>query len=107
MSIEVWSDWFRDTVTIERALTMNEYGERTYGAATSYIARISGKVTQVRDVTGEERVSRHQVLIATTAAITPADRLTLPSGYEPTQPPILAVTTPRDEQGPHHTRIFV
>ena len=84
----------------------NSYGESTWGAAVNYKARVQGKMQMVRDVTGVERVSSVTCYVATTAAIGPKDKLTLPSNFTPASPPILAIARESDESGDHHVVIY-
>ena len=94
------------TITVTPYSSQNRYGEPTYGAAQSYKALVQQKVRQVRDLAGEERVSMVTVYVNTTAAITPRDKLTLPSGFTPQTPPIIQVARQSDEVGLHHCVIY-
>ena len=84
----------------------NRYGEPTYGTAKEYKGRVQQKVRQVRDLTGEERVSMVTIFLDTTDAITPRDKLTLPAGFTPQTPPIISVARQSDEAGLHHSVIY-
>lgn len=94
------------TVIIAPWTGQNAYGEPTYGAAVSYTARVQGKMRMMIDANGVERVSSVTVYVATTAAIGPKDKLTLPGGWTPASPPIIAVQRVSDEHGDHHTVIY-
>lgn len=94
------------TITVAPWASQNAYGEPSYLSAVSYIARVQGKTRMVRDSTGVERVSTVTVYVATTAAIGPKDKLTLPSGWTPASPSIIAVQRVSDESGDHHTVIY-
>ena len=93
-------------IAIEPYQSHNQYGEPTYGAAVTYTARVQGKVRMIRDSTGVERVSTVMCYVATTAAIGPKDKLSLPSGWVPASPPILSVQRVSDESGDHHIVIY-
>lgn len=94
------------TITISPYQSQNQYGESVFGSAVSYTARVQGKMRMVRDSLGVERVSTVTCYVATTAAISPKDKLTLPSGFLPATPPILAVERQADEHGDHHVVIY-
>ena len=94
------------TVTLAPYISQNAYGEATWGTPVSYTARVQGKMRMVRDSLGVERVSTVTCYLATTAAISPKDKLTLPSGFLPASPPILAVERQADEHGDHHIVIY-
>lgn len=81
----------------------NKFGEPTYGSDVSYTAMVEQRVRQVRAMTGEERISTTTVYLDTTTALTPRDRVTLPSGYVPNQPPIISIERLSDEDGLHST----
>lgn len=94
------------TITVAPWASQNAYGEPTYGSAVSYTARVQGKTQMVRDSVGVERVSTVTVYVATTASIGPKDKLTLPNGWTPASPSIIAVQRVSDESGDHHTVIY-
>lgn len=97
---------FSQTITIAPYSGQNSYGESTWGTAVSYAARVEGKMQMVRDSLGAERVSSVTCYVATTTAISPKDKLTLPSGWTPASPPILAVQRQTDELGDHHIVVY-
>lgn len=107
MSVDEFVDYFTQTVTVEPPSGKNAYGELTYGTSTTYKARIVGRTKTVTDKEGRERVSMYTVYLNTNAVIDPDSRVTLPSGYAPSQPKLLAVGTYPDETGPHHTTLFL
>jgi hypothetical protein len=94
------------TITLAPYVSQNAYGESTWGAAVSYQARVQGKMKMIRDFTGVERVSTVTCYVATTEAISPKDKLTLPSSFVPQTPLILAVERQADEHGDHHVVIY-
>lgn len=94
------------TVTLTPWTGQNAYGEPTYGTAVSYTARVEGKVRMVRDSIGVERVSTVAVYLATTTSISPKDKLTLPSGWTPQSPPLLAVQRHADDSGDSHMVLY-
>lgn len=99
-------DLFVHTVTIAPYSSVNSYGEASYGTAVSYTAYVEGKQRMIRDSQGQERVSSVTVYLATTAALSPKDKLTLPSGWTPQTPAILAVQRVADDRGDHHVVLY-
>lgn len=88
--------------------TFTSRGKPNYEAAVSYDCAIQpGGNTRVRLDTGEEVKATWVIYVNTTTHINPVSRLTLPSGYAPQQPPILRVALWADEDGSHHTVIYV
>lgn len=104
--LSIWRDFYRDTVTIEPFSSQDSHGQPAYGDPVTYTARVVGKVRQVRDVNGLERVSTATTYILDTVALTPRDRITLPSRFSPTQPNILSIAQEPDERGWHHTVVY-
>jgi hypothetical protein len=103
-----FSDFLNDTITIEPFLSRDAYGTATYGPAVTYECRVSGSQKQLVDASGVQRVSKATINLAGTPAIGPTDRLTMPAGFSPQQPPLLMVNPLTDEAGlPHHTEITV
>lgn len=97
-------DLMTQSVTI--ALPTGGYTDRgapAFAAGTSYTSRIVEKNKMIRTAEGQERVSRAAIYLATTDVISPEAQLTMPTGFTPTNPPILAVERYPDEHGPHHT----
>lgn len=99
-----------DTITIEPPDgTFTDRGQPNYGAAVSYPCRIepvSGEVI-VRGQSGEERKAAWKIYVGTTSALNPTGRLTLPTGFDPQQPPFYAIGRQADEVGSHHAEIVV
>jgi hypothetical protein len=105
MGIEDFYDFFNDTVTLEPLVSRDGYGTPVYGAAVAYPCRVQAALHQVVDAQGTQRTSTAMIYLAGTPDIEPTDRITLPSGFVPQQPPILVVGRYTDEDGAHHTRI--
>lgn len=95
------------TVTVEAYASQDRYGKPAYGAAASYKAMVEQKVRQVRNLAGEEAVSTTTVYLDAVAAITPRDRVTLPAAFSPRTPPIINVSRFSDENGLHHTELYL
>ncbi len=80
-------------------------GAPVFGADVEYVGLIEQKAKMVRDTQGREVVSTTQVYLATTDAIKPDARMTLP-GFTPAQPPIINVARFSDEDGPSHVEVY-
>ncbi len=107
MALDEFNDFLNDTVTVEPLVSRDGYGTPTYGAAVSYQCRVSGNEIQVADVSGVVRATKATIYIMGNPTINPADRLTMPAGFFPQQPPMIGVNTLSDENGPHHVEILV
>ena len=105
MGVGQFSSMMKQTVTIEAAMGPDNYGQQTLAAGVVYQARVINKLVLVKDNTGREVMSKHQVWLAENPTVTVNDRITLP---DLTTPPILSVETyPDDKDDPHHTKIFL
>ena len=100
-------DMMAYTVSVAPFASDDKYGAPTYGTAVDYDAAIEQKVRQVRDFNGQERVSTTRVFLNTVTAISPKDKLTLPSGFTPQTPPIISVGRVSDEGGVHHCEVYL
>lgn len=105
--IDQFLDCMPDTVTIAPFTVQDEYGDPSFGPGVEFQARVVGKITLVRTLEGEERVSTKTVYIGGTPTVTPRDKITLPAPNDPLEPPILSVGDFPDEQGKHHTVVFL
>jgi hypothetical protein len=96
--------FFTETVTIESFSSSDTggYVVPSYSTGVSYSAKIEGNDEMVRDEDGNENRSRRKVFLFTQDVITSKDRITLPAGYTPLQPQILAVRTATDHRGVNH-----
>ncbi len=96
--------FFTETVTYEPPDTSDTggYSVLTYSTGVPYSAKIEGNDEMVRDEDGNERRSRRKVFLFTQDVISSKGRITLPTGYEPPQPQILAVRTATDHRGINH-----
>jgi len=102
--VSEWLDLMPSTVTISTSASLNRYGVPTYGAARSARARITVSHEQVIDAQGNAVISHTTIWVASTAAIAPTDKVTLPDGRTP---PILRVERQSDEAGWHHTKVYL
>lgn len=108
MSYEVEFDDFMDeTITLEAVASTDEYGARTYSAATSHTARIVRRHSQVTDFEGRLVAAVATIYVSGTSlptSVGPSDRITLPDG---STPPIVAVEEYPDEDTNHHIKIML
>lgn len=66
------------TVLISNSTGVNVDGERSYGTATSYRARVIGRQEYVRNQQGEEVTSSKQIIFESSADVRVNSRLYLP-----------------------------
>lgn len=94
--------FFNQTVTIRRKTGSDGYSKATYGAATSYSAKIELAARAFRTDELREISSPRKIFLFTQDTITPEDEITLPAEFPPVNPKILAVRTVTDIPGIHH-----
>lgn len=93
--------------------TTGGYAQRVYSSASTFNARIEFKSRIVKDERSRDIVSKTCLFTptydvdGTTASIGVSDRITLPSGFTPQQPPIISVEPHYDHEGPHHYEVYV
>lgn len=106
-------DFFTTTVTYQPHASMTVYGAQTFSTATLTIdARIEHDTKLVRDNTGREVVSMTALYLKPTSSsgstygpVTIKDQITLPSGYDPTVPPIISAYRVNDEDGFYYWQV--
>jgi len=96
----------QQTVTVEPYASQDAYGAETYGSPVTYQARVVGKVRRITAASGEERVSTVTVYLVDSTGLTTRDRVTLPDGWTPSQPTILAVARVPDASGAEHEVLY-
>lgn len=102
MLIDDLEEFCISTIGIEPYAGQDEYGDPSFGASVFYQGRIEIKNRMIRDAKGQERVSMGKIFLQTQTVISPKDRITLPSGYSPTNPEILAVYPVQADEGIDH-----
>lgn len=90
------------TVSISTRSGHSNYGEPSFGTATSYRARVVNKAGFVRTPSGESVEVTSVCWVASTGTIDISDRITLPDG---TTPQIVMVERYPDGDGTHHHRL--
>lgn len=81
-------------------------GETTFSAGVSCTGLVQQGAKLIKTPDNREVVSSTQVYSNTTTAWTVEDRITLPSGYVPSQPRILRIDRLSDESGLAATVIY-
>ncbi len=107
MAVSDWLSMMPYTVIVEACTSANVAGELQYLTCASYRAAIQGPSTFQHSVTQAIQVSKQTVYLATTGRVESTARVTLPSGYEVTQPPILDCSRVSDELGFHHVKLYL
>lgn len=111
--ISAWAHMMTNTVTVAPRTALDTYGKPTYGTAVSYKAHISRKRTMVRSPAGQEVESGQQVHLLGSPAVEPSAQLTLSTGdigsteAAALHPKIVSVERLFDQNGPHHTVLYL
>lgn len=97
-----------ETITIAQPTGQDGYGKRSYGAATSYRARIVEKMEKIVTVQGREDFATTKVYVAPDSSGALPDlsarvQVTMPDG---TTPNVVGFARQSDEEGPHHVIIW-
>lgn len=101
------ADFLPHLISIEPYSGQDRFGEPSFGTAVVYKGRVELKNRMVRDSLGQERVSRGKIFLNTQTIPSSKDRITLPTGYEPTNPEILAIHPKENETGIDHIVIMM
>lgn len=101
--INEFLDMLACSVTHEPRISRDEYGAPTFGAATSYTARIQYKTQMVRANSGEDVLASGSIIFGTVLSVTADDRITLPDG---SQPLIISWESPYDEKELVYTKVY-
>jgi head-tail adaptor len=102
-----------DTVSVEPFVSQDGSGVPSYGPGVSCRARIEAGVGRRTNVPAEESSALAFVILApytvdgAALAVTPRDRLTLPTGYSPSTPRIVSAMRANDEDGLHHWELRI
>ena len=95
--------FFTETVTITPWVSEDDFGKPVYGTACQIKAKIERQERATRTEEGITIRSRRLIyLFSTDTSFTTKDLLTLPVGYEPTDPKIIDVRIVSDHRGVHH-----
>lgn len=92
------------TITVATQASRAADGHVTYSTATStYRCRIVKANQNIRGADGTWVMVGWIAWVASTGYLSVQDKYTLPDG---TSPPVLAIETITDEDGPHHNKVF-
>lgn len=97
---------FADIITIEPYTGSDSMGDPTYGSATTWKAKVRSHNMLVRDPGGREVISTVSVNIKGCPNLSIFDKVTLPADFTPRTPDIISIEKHRDENGPHHEKVF-
>ena len=103
---EEFADLMTDEVTIRPYLSQDAYGRPVYDDPVTYRARVVGRARRVTTLQGEDKVSTTTVVLLNSPGIDPRSELTLPPGFAPPSPPILAILRDKDDRGRVTETIF-
>jgi hypothetical protein len=106
MAIESeYRELFSESVTLLPPVSMDKYGRRTHsGSAASIAAHLVAENSLSRDQDGREVVETGKVYLYGSHNVTTDYLIVLPDGSSPV---IIAVDTPHDQNGAHHTVVRV
>jgi hypothetical protein len=93
-----------DTITYRPKTTMDSYGRETYGDPVVIRCRIVGKPRLIRNVEGDQVAVSTTIYTGGAFGIEADGEITMPDG---SKPPIQAVYTYPDEEGPHHQEVVM
>lgn len=110
-----YDDFLNETVIFEAFVSKDGYGSSTYNTANPKTAKVRIEQVRriVRDANGKEVVSNTMIFVKPTFTdgsavnIGISDRVTLPAGYTPAQPPIINVERHNDQDGLHHFEVLL
>lgn len=96
---------FSETVTLYPPATLDKYGKRGFSASgVTACAHLVAEVELARDQDGREVTQTGKIYVYGTPTVTNDYRLVLQDGTEPI---IISVDQPHDQNGPHHTVIRI
>lgn len=96
-----FGDLLPDTITVTPVASRNAYGEEVAGTPVTYKGRVMHRQQMARNDRGEEKITRIQVVLNTSAPIAPESKVTLPNGSVET---IFSIEVFRDDLNRvHHT----
>jgi len=106
MSIEsAYLELFSERITLYPPASTDQYGKRTFSASgVTACAHLVSDRSLTRDQDGREVVEEGKVYVYGTPTVTNDYRLVLADGTEPI---IIGVDTPHDQNGAHHTVIRI
>ena len=99
-------DMAEGMATLVPLSTVSAYGAPSYSTETQYLpVRVEAGYRVVVTSEGKEEVSNATVFVlSSSASLSVADKVTLPSGAEPR---LLSVDVVNDEEGQHHLEVSI
>jgi len=107
VSIRAFRDMFPHTIILETWASQNAYGEPTFSTCSHVPARVEMRSRLIAGSAGREISARGRIFLGSTVIPSTKDRVTLPAGFLPRQPPILDVYPVTDEKGLHHICVYI
>ena len=93
-------------IVVEPFTTNDAWGNKSYGSSVSYRGRVTNKMRRIVTMAGVDAISGTDIVLLTSSGVFTEDRITLPSGFLPRQPPILRVDRIADEEGNLYTKVY-
>lgn len=113
-AISAFAHLMPDSVAYQTASTaLDAYGERTYGSAVNYPARVVGERKSITNFQGLEVMSNFTVYLGAVIVAQPDDIIRLSTGLvNSTQdtaiyPPIIGAKREPDQSGTHHAVLYL
>lgn len=104
------ADMFADEVTVEAYASEDGFGNATYASGVTRSCRLSSKGGQQRfsQRTGQEYATKGKIVFAGAYGVKAKDRITLPAdtAFDPNVVLVEEAIPVRDENGPHHDKVF-
>lgn len=101
-----WLELFNRSISVEPWVSEDSAGKVTYGAAVAYPCYIRDDVKVWKWEQGLEKQSRRTIYV-NGESIGHKDRVTLPVGYSPRVIIPTYMIRRDDEEGYHHTEIYI
>ncbi len=101
-----FSDMLSDTVGVESLVGDDGFGTPTYGDKVNRSARVGAGGERMIGVDGQEFVTKGKVIFAGSYGVKQGDRLTLPADFKDDEVIVRRAFPIRDENGPHHDKVF-
>lgn len=102
-----------DVITYQKAGVVDAYGDRAYGAAVTYRARVVGEQKLITSFSGYSVTSNQTVYIAGVITAQPGDQVTLSTGIVSSteesaiHPIMLGAKRVPDQSGVHHSTLYL
>ncbi len=101
-----FSDMLSDTVAVETLTGTDGFGDPTYEDKVDRSARVGAGGERMIGEDGQEFVTKGKVIFAGSYGVKQGDRLTLPEDFQDREVIVRRAFPVRDENGPHHDKVF-